>query len=430
MVRVEILPHMAMDNKQPMKNDGIANNEVADDISLQVENLTKTFGDEVAVDNLSIQIENGDLKSLLGPSGCGKSTTLRCIAGLERPDSGRIYIDDELVSAPEEGIHVEPENRGLGMVFQSYAVWPHMTVEENVNYPLKIQGIGTKEERKEKVDKVLEAVGLNEYADNLATQLSGGQQQRVAISRALVVEPDILLFDEPLSNLDAKLRREMRMEITRIYEEFNTTVLYVTHSQDEAMFLSDEIAVMRDGSVIEEGPPASLHSDPQTFFGMNFMGRCNTVVGEVDEITGPTATIQTDIGVLSSDQLMADFSSGDRVFACFRPKFCQLLSDDIQRSDRNMFSLEGTVRMRAATRDFTEYKIERNGMQILVRTPEPESVYEGDDIKFSLSAQDVKIFSHDEGVGVLDADHASTAEVTDDDEATEGSDVIITKSGE
>lgn len=419
---------MATDNKQQMKNGTVIDKEVADDTSLRVENLTKTFGDEVAVDNLSLEIEKGDLKSLLGPSGCGKSTTLRCIAGLERPDSGRIYIGDELVSAPEEGIHIEPENRGLGMVFQSYAVWPHMTVEENVNYPLKIQNIGTKEERNEKVDKVLEVVGLDEYADNLATNLSGGQQQRVAISRALVVEPDILLFDEPLSNLDAKLRREMRMEITRIYEEFNTTVLYVTHSQDEAMFLSDEIAIMRDGSVIEEGPPASLHSDPQTFFGMNFMGRCNTVMGEIDSITDSTATVDTDIGALTSDQLMEDFSAGDEVFACFRPKFCHLLSESGPGVDQDVFFLEGTVTMRAATRDFTEYQIERNGMQILVRTPEPESIYEGDDIEFSLSTQDVKIFGHDEGSGVLDEDLASTAEVTDDDEGAENSDAIITGS--
>ncbi|MDX1747384.1 MAG: ABC transporter ATP-binding protein, partial [Halobacteriales archaeon] len=197
------------------------------DVSLRVENLKKTFGDEVAVDDLSIEVDRGTLKSLLGPSGCGKTTTLRCIAGLERPDSGRIYIDDELVTDPEDGVHTEPENRGIGMVFQSYAVWPHMTVEENVMYPLKIQKIGTKAERKQRVADVLEAVGLTPYADNLATNLSGGQQQRVAISRALVVEPDILLFDEPLSNLDAKLRREMRMEIKRIYREFNTTVLYV-----------------------------------------------------------------------------------------------------------------------------------------------------------------------------------------------------------
>lgn len=416
---------MAADNKHVVENETVASREVESDVNLRVENLTKTFGDEVAVDNLSIDVKKGDLKSLLGPSGCGKSTTLRCIAGLERPDSGRIYIGDELVSAPEEGVHVEPENRGLGMVFQSYAVWPHMTVEENVNYPLKIQGVGTKGERKEKVDKVLDAVGLKEYGDNLATNLSGGQQQRVAISRALVVEPDILLFDEPLSNLDAKLRREMRMEITRIYEEFNTTVLYVTHSQDEAMFLSDEIAIMRDGSVIEEGPPASLHSDPQTFFGMNFMGRCNTVRGEINSINGSTVTVKTDIGTLSSNRVMADVSSGDRVFACFRPKFCRLLSEDIQRSGQEQFTLKGVVTMRAATRDFTEYQIERNGMEILVRTPEPEPVYEGDEIEFSLSAENVKVFGYDEGIGVLDADHASAAETSDEKETAKGPEEVV-----
>jgi len=414
---------MAADNKRSAETDAVTDRETTGNVSLRVENLTKSFGDEVAVDGLSIEVQTGDLKSLLGPSGCGKSTTLRCIAGLERPDSGRIYIDDELVSAPEEGVHVEPENRGLGMVFQSYAVWPHMTVEENVRYPLKVQGIGSKADQQEKVDRVLEAVGLDEYADDLATNLSGGQQQRVAISRALVVEPDILLFDEPLSNLDAKLRREMRLEIGRIYEEFNTTVLYVTHSQDEAMFLSDEISIMRDGSIVEEGPPASLHSDPQTFFGMNFMGRCNTVSGEIAGFSDSTATVDTEIGSLSSDQLMADVSVGDDVYACFRPKFCQLYTENPRRSDQDTFSFEGTVAMRAATRDFTEYQIERNGMKVLVRTPEPEPVYEGDDIEFTLSTEDVKIFSREEASGVLEADHASTAEIEDQ---TDDAEVSIT----
>lgn len=420
----------AADSPRKEESDTVADQRASDDVDLRVENLTKTFGDEVAVDNLSIDIKKGDLKSLLGPSGCGKSTTLRCIAGLEHPDSGRIYIGGELVSAPEEGVHVEPENRGLGMVFQSYAVWPHMTVEENINYPLKVQGIGTKGERQQKVDRVLDAVGLAEYSDNLATNLSGGQQQRVAISRALVVEPDILLFDEPLSNLDAKLRREMRLEINRIYKEFNTTVLYVTHSQDEAMFLSDEISIMRDGSIIEEGPPASLHSDPQTFFGMNFMGRCNTVSGKVTSTDGTTLTVDTDIGTLSSNQAMANLSSGDQVFACFRPKFCRLLTEDDPISDEGTLTLKGTVKMQAATRDFTEYQVERNDMEILVRTPEPEPIYRGDEVDIALAAEDVKVFSHNEGVNVLEADHASTAQISDDSEGTEQSETAITRSGE
>jgi iron(III) transport system ATP-binding protein len=381
---------------------------------LRVENLTKTFGNEVAVDNLSTEIEQGRLKSLLGPSGCGKTTTLRCIAGLERPDSGKIWIDDELVADPENDVHVEPEDRGIGMVFQSYAVWPHMTVEENVMYPLKIQNIGSKQEREERVTNVLEAVGLDPYRDNLATNLSGGQQQRVAISRALVVEPDILLFDEPLSNLDAKLRREMRMEISRIYKEFNTTVLYVTHSQDEAMFLSDQIAIMRDGQIVEEGPPDQLHSDPQTFFGMNFMGRCNTLEGSVSQMADGIVTVETDIGELRSSNLIGSYDVNDSAYVCFRPKFCRLLPDDDQTIRETENSFEGEITMRAATRDFTEYELRVGSTGVLVRTPEPLPVYRGDTVRFAVDHENVKLFPYTEARQAIAEAESAVAESEED----------------
>jgi iron(III) transport system ATP-binding protein len=390
---------------------------------LRVENLTKTFGDEVAVDGLSMEIEMGKLKSLLGPSGCGKTTTLRCIAGLERPDSGKIWIDDELVADPENDLHVEPEDRGIGMVFQSYAVWPHMTVEENVMYPLKIQSIGSKAEREERVTEVLEAVGLDPYRDNLATNLSGGQQQRVAISRALVVEPDILLFDEPLSNLDAKLRREMRMEISRIYREFNTTVLYVTHSQDEAMFLSDEIAIMRDGQIVEEGPPDQLHSDPQTFFGMNFMGRCNTLEGRVTNASDQVTTVETDIGVIRSSNLIGTYQEADSAYVCFRPKFCRLLADADATVEETENSFEGRVTMRAATRDFTEYELDVQGTEILVRTPEPLPVYKGDTAKFAVDHENVKLFPFTDARQLIAEAEGAVAE-NEENTAQEEGDVV------
>jgi iron(III) transport system ATP-binding protein len=392
-----------------------ANTNQETETKMRVESLTKTFSGEVAVDDLSLEIEKGTLKSLLGPSGCGKTTTLRCIAGLERPDSGKIWIGEKLVSDPESGVHIAPENRGIGMVFQSYAVWPHMTVEENVRYPLKIQKIGSKQERKEKVKQVLEAVGLKPYTNNLATNLSGGQQQRVAISRALVVEPDILLFDEPLSNLDAKLRREMRVEIDRIYHEFNTTVLYVTHSQDEAMFLSDEIAIMRDGRIVEEGPPAALHSDPQTFFGMNFMGRCNTVKGDITVFDENTATVRAPVGELRSNRLNSDFDVDDKVFVCFRPKSCRLLVEEDISVKKTEVVLEGEITLRAATRDFTEYTVDVDGTELLVRTPEPRSVYAGDHIRFAVDRNDVKLFRYD-GSHQIAAEAEET--VTEEPDAT------------
>lgn len=376
--------------------------------TLEVEGLTKEFGEEVAVDSLSTTIEEGEFKSLLGPSGCGKTTTLRCIAGLERPTSGKIYINDELVADPDQGVHVEPEDRGIGMVFQSYAVWPHMTVEENVRYPLKVQGIGTKADQKERVEEILEVVGLGEYATNYATNLSGGQQQRVAIARALVTEPEILLFDEPLSNLDAKLRRDMRLEIKRIHEEMGTTILYVTHSQDEAMFLSTEISLMYGGSIDAEGDPASLHTDPETFFSMNFMGRCNTLEGTVTSVGESDLTAETAMGEFLSTKPIRDFEDGEKVYVCFRPKMCLLENGNSTLTGQNTFT--GTVGSRAATRDFTEYQIERNGREVLIRVPEPLGIEERDEVTFSIDPDDVRVFDYDQDFGEFSIDEQSRRE--------------------
>lgn len=371
------------------------------DVKLRIENLTKSFGNEVAVDGLSMTIQEGNLKSLLGPSGCGKTTTLRCIAGLETPDSGRIFIDGDLVSAPEENVNVPPEKRDIGMVFQSYAVWPHLTVEQNVRYPLKVRKIGTKDERAEMVQDVLERVGLDPYAENLSTNLSGGQQQRVAIARALVVEPDILLFDEPLSNLDAKLRREMRLEIKRLYEEFNTTVLYVTHSQDEAMFLSDQIALMLDGSIVEEGDPVDLHTHPQTYFGMNFMGQCNTYHGTIGSVGEDTVTVETALGDLTVNGGSDEFRNQDRVFVCFRPKSCRILSDG-DPGEEGEIVLDGTITMLSATQDFFEYQMSVQGTSLLARSLDAYSFREGEDIRVAIDEDDLKLFDHGEGMAVID----------------------------
>jgi len=381
------------------------------DIKLRIEDLRKTYGTEVAVDGLSTTVEAGQLKSLLGPSGCGKTTTLRCVAGLEKPDSGRIYIDDELVSAPEEDVHVSASDRGIGMVFQSYAVWPHMTVEENVRFPLKVQKIGTKAERREQVDEVLTRVGLDKYANNLSTNLSGGQQQRVAIARALVTEPEILLFDEPLSNLDAKLRRDMRLEIKELYEEFGTTILYVTHAQDEAMFLSDDIAVMLDGKIVEEGSPVRLHNDPQTFFGMNFMGHCNTVSGTVTDRSDGRLRIDTSMGAFDVAGDGGNLDGQTDVYLCFRPKHCRLLYGEGSPRESELV-IDGTLLMQAATRDFVEYQVDVGGATLLVRTTDPRPVEDGQSVKVAVDQDDVKVFGHDEGRQVIDANQADTAEQT------------------
>jgi iron(III) transport system ATP-binding protein len=374
-------------------------------ITLEVENVTKDFGEEVAVKDFSTTVEDGQLKSLLGPSGSGKTTTLRCIAGLERPTSGRIKINGELVADPDEGVHVEPENRGIGMVFQSYAVWPHMTVAENVKYPLDVQKLHTKDKREDRVQEVLDVVGLSKYANNRATNLSGGQQQRVAIARALVTEPNILLFDEPLSNLDAKLRREMRLEIKRLHEELETTILYVTHSQDEAMFLSDEIAIMDHGKLIEEGPPGSLHEEPTTFFSMNFMGRCNSLVGNVRSLDNETVMTESKIGELRSTYPTADLRVGDRVFICVRPKSCSFRATQ-NDPDPAENVLTGTIASRAMTQDFTEFEVDINGVEILLRSPEVIDLDVGDHVDVTFEPSAVRIFPYDEDLENLSLEEA------------------------
>jgi multiple sugar transport system ATP-binding protein len=245
---------------------------------LVVENLRKSFlaqnGQVNAVDGVSFTVESGKLLTLLGPSGCGKTTTLRCIAGLERPDSGRITIDGRDVYNSARNLVVPPNERGIGMVFQSYAIWPHMTVFENVAFPLRVSKSRkySRAEVAEKVKIALEKVRLGGYEGRAATQLSGGQQQRLALARGLVREPGLLLLDEPLSNLDAKLREQMRFELKRLQLELGVTTLYVTHDQAEAMSLGDRVAVMRDGRIAQIGTPLDVYDRPDEQFVGGFLG--------------------------------------------------------------------------------------------------------------------------------------------------------------
>jgi len=377
--------------------------------TLRIEGLTKSYRETVAVDELSVTIEEGEFKSLLGPSGCGKTTTLRCIAGIEKANGGRMFINDKLVSAPEEGVHVKPENRDIGMVFQSYAIWPHMTVKENVRFPLKVRGIGNKQEREERVLEMLKMVGLERYENAMATELSGGQQQRVAISRALVIEPEILLFDEPLSNLDAKLRREMREEIKRLSDELDITTLYVTHSQDEAMFLSDTIALMNEGTIVEEDSPESLHTDPDSLFAMDFMGHTNTFRGSITEIGETNSTVETPIGhfTIETSRVHPAATVGRDIIVSFRPKFCDYSPENRPMNDRAYAAtLEGTLEQKAATRDFTEYHIAIGDEQITFRSLEPLDHDVGDRIQIRVPQEHVRVFEDQRGFNVTDRQDA------------------------
>jgi iron(III) transport system ATP-binding protein len=249
---------------------------------LRVQAARKTFGQLRAVNDVSFEVEPGEMITLLGPSGCGKTTTLRLIAGLEQGDGGQILLGDRVLSDPARGLFVPPEQRSMGMVFQNYAVWPHMTVGENVGFPLRMKGVG-KAEIVERTQRILEVVGLGHLANRPAPLLSGGQQQRVALARALVFEPEVLLLDEPLSNLDARLREELRFELKDLQRRLGITTVVVTHDQKEAMVLADRIIVMNAGNIEQIGPPIAVYQQPTTPFVLEFLGATNYLGAQVVE---------------------------------------------------------------------------------------------------------------------------------------------------
>ncbi len=243
---------------------------------VRLENLSKFFGEVKAVDNIDLTVKDGEFLTLVGPSGCGKSTTLRLIAGLEKVTRGGISIDDKLIN------DLPPHKRNISMVFQSYALFPHMTVEANIGFGLKIKKLD-RESKKSKIDWALNLLRLEGLEKRLPKELSGGQRQRVALGRALVLEPDVLLLDEPLSNLDAKLRLRMRTELKRLHKKVKTTIIYVTHDQAEAMTLSDRLAVMKDGRILQAGTPSEVYERPQDLFTAGFIGSptMNLLPGEI-----------------------------------------------------------------------------------------------------------------------------------------------------
>jgi ABC-type Fe3+/spermidine/putrescine transport system ATPase subunit len=246
---------------------------------LKLSGVSKRFGDYLAVDKIDLDLQPGEFVSLLGPSGCGKTTTLRMIAGFVDPTLGSIEMDDQILSSPAGS--VPPDRRQMSMIFQSYAIWPNMTVEQNVAFGLELRKIA-KAEVKRRVGEMLEVVHMNHLADRYPAELSGGQQQRVALARAIVIRPQVLLLDEPLSNLDATLREEMRFEIRRLHDEFHVTTVYVTHDQAEAMVTSDRIAVMNQGRIEQVDLPRALYNQPKTRFVAGFIGRTNFLEGTSD----------------------------------------------------------------------------------------------------------------------------------------------------
>jgi len=262
---------------------------------VELDHLSKNFGAEKAVNDVNLAVAQGEFVTLLGPSGCGKTTTLRCIAGLERPDGGEIRIDGTVVASAPRGIFFNPEDRNIGMVFQSYAVWPHMTVFDNVAYGLRVRRAPSGV-IKERTMRTLELVGLGHLAERYATKLSGGQRQRVALARAIVYEPKVVLFDEPLSNLDAKLREQMRVELVRLQREVGITSIYVTHDQSEALVMSDRVVVMNKGVIQQIGDPHAIYARPANAFVANFIGVANLMQGTLVGRRGEFCELEIPLG--------------------------------------------------------------------------------------------------------------------------------------
>jgi len=294
--------------------------------SIRLQALKKAFGTTTAVAGVDLHVTEGDLFFLLGPSGCGKTTILRMLAGFITPTSGRILFDDDDVT------YDPPEKRNTGMVFQSYALWPHMSVMDNVGYGLNVRGLKGRARRDRAMD-ALRTVQMEPYADRKPNELSGGQQQRVALARALVIEPRVLLLDEPLSNLDAKLRLDMRLEIKRICKRAGITTVYVTHDQKEALSMADQVAVLRAGELVQVGPPRALYERPTTSFVADFLGETNFLRGRVTEHVDGGITIETPAGALHSRAASASLNS--EVTCSLRPEALRVVDAP---ASRNAFS--------------------------------------------------------------------------------------------
>src|SRR5256884_2306699 len=343
--------------------------------TLELEQLTKRYPGVISVDAIDLTVRHGEFVCLLGPSGCGKTTTLRIIAGLLEPDDGEIRVDGRILSSPRSV--VPPEQRNMSMIFQSYAIWPHMTVRQNVAYGLKMKALAASA-KQSRVDALLGATKLSAEAERYPSELSGGQQQRIALARALAPKPDILLLDEPLSNLDANLRAEMRFEIRRLHDEFHYTSIYVTHDQVEAMTMADRIVVMNAGRIEQIGTPEDVYERPNSEFVARFIGGSNVInathlSGHRVEVAGHTL----DIG-------QGNFAGpGEPMSFCVKTHDVELLADVGIDADN---SLPGTVRGQAYLGSHRDYIVDV-GQDVLIAAPAELPVPDGSKVRVRFKAE-------------------------------------------
>ncbi len=363
----------------------------SDGRSLVVEDLHKGFaadrGAVRAVDGVSFGIEDGRFYTLLGPSGCGKTTTLRCVAGLERVDAGRITIDGRVVSSARPSVFVAPDRRSIGMVFQSYAIWPHMTVFDNAAFPLQVTRSGlSKAQITERVEEALATVQLSGYEDRNATQLSGGQQQRLALARAIVRRPRLLLLDEPLSNLDARLRERMRTELRDLQRRIGITTLYVTHDQVEALSMSDRIGVMSQGRILQEDAPKDIYHRPANRFVADFLGNSNFMDATVVSAAPEQAVLRTPIGEVRAS-VPKGAAAGDAVMLFIRPENIRLVPEP--RAAPNSFA--GTVEQLSFLGEFFECRLRVGPQQLIARVHSGRRIRAGDRLTVELPADSVAV---------------------------------------
>jgi ABC-type Fe3+/spermidine/putrescine transport system ATPase subunit len=377
-------------------NDGLT---TGGDNVLELRGVSKEFGAVQAVRDLSLEVRRGELLSVLGPSGCGKTTTLRMIVGLERVSAGEIQYGGQIVDAAGERQFVPPHQRNMGMVFQSYAIWPHMTVGENVGYPLKVRRTPQAETR-DRVARALEQVDMAGYEQRPATMLSGGQQQRVAVARSLVMEPDILLLDEPFSNVDAKLRDQMRTELRVLQRRLGITVLFVTHDQVEALSISDRIAVMSNGTLEQVGTPIDLYRHPATTVVRDFVGRMITIECVVDGATGgsgqalPLRLNDADgplVQAVSADA--SALAAGSTCVLAVRPEAIAIEPRDGAADARGPDTFYGIIAALLFVGDRFEARIEMPwGQEVMVYVPAEDRWREGQTVSLRMDPHSIQVW--------------------------------------
>jgi len=357
-------------------------------MEVTLDKIDKRYDSTYAVKNLDLKIEEGALHFFLGPSGCGKTTTLRMLAGLEKPTAGRILFGDKDVTS------MPAADRGIGMVFQNYALWPHMTVRKNIEYGLKLRKL-SKVEIQQRLDDVVGITQLDGYVDRLPGQLSGGQQQRVALARALAIRPTVLLLDEPLSNLDARLRLDMRDNISRIHKQTRITTIYVTHDQKEALSMGTAVSVMKQGHMIQTGAPRTLYNHPNSSFIASFIGETNLLIGKVTDIASDEYTVETEFGLFKTTRVVGQYKVGDEVHVSIRHEAVGV--------DFGKEPLVADIKLKLRLEHLTylgeseQFKFRNDAgaffKATVFHTPE-HSICDGDEVTCRVSAEDILILPY------------------------------------